>query len=168
MDRVTRLFCAALLMTGILSAVHAVASEQDIAAIDALYATWRVAVETGDIPKYVSVLHPDVRLLPPGAPAIVGAAHYGRFLEPVFANADYRIEVIEPHSIEVVGDLAVAEYVYVIHLDMKAEAEGISEPGALTDARTVARYFDVLKKVEGQWRVWRHFWQDPPALNGAD
>ncbi|MCC5886031.1 MAG: nuclear transport factor 2 family protein [Gammaproteobacteria bacterium] len=155
---VTALFIA----SATLAQVAAASEARDIQEIDALYASWREAVETGDIPQYVSVLHPDVRLLPPGAPAIVGAKNYGRFLGPVFAAADYRIEVIEPHSIEVAGDVAVAEYTYVIHLDMKAEAEGISEPGALTDARTVARYFDVLRKVDGHWRVWRHFWQDPP------
>lgn len=136
--------------------------DADIREIDALYATWREAVETGDIAKYVSVLHPDVRLLPPGAAAIEGAANYGRFLEPVFAAADYRVEVIEPHTIEVLGDVAVAEYEYVIHLDMKADVQGISEPGALTDERTAARYFDVLKKVDGRWVVWRHLWNDPP------
>lgn len=161
-----------LLISGLLIASAASSSgatsrhDADVREIDALYATWREAVETADIPKYVSVLHPEVRLLPPGAAAIVGAANYGSFLEPVFAAADYRVEVVEPHKIEVLGDLAVAEYAYVIHLDMKAEAQGISEPGALTDARTAARYFDVLKKVDGRWRVWRHLWNDPPA--GAD
>lgn len=158
-----------LLLVGLLSVIAASSSssspshDADVREIDALYATWREAVETADIPKYVSVLHPEVRLLPPGAAAIVGAANYGRFLEPVFAAADYRIEVVEPHVIEVLGDLAVAEYAYIIHLDMKADAEGISEPGALTDARTAARYFDVLKKVDGRWRVWRHLWNDPPS-----
>ncbi|MCC5871088.1 MAG: nuclear transport factor 2 family protein [Gammaproteobacteria bacterium] len=169
MHRGISLLALGLLMASVACMpVAAAAESEDIQEIDALYATWREAVETGDIPQYVSVLHPEVRLLPPGAAAIVGADNYGRFLEPVFAAADYRIEVIEPHSIEVVGDVAVAEYTYVVHLDMKAEAEGINEPGALTDARTVARYFDVLKKVDGQWRVWRHFWQDPPPGTDRD
>lgn len=162
------LLLAAVLMASAASSSGSAASrDADIREIEALYATWREAVETADIPQYVSVLHPDVRLLPPGAAAIIGAANYGRFLEPVFAAADYRIEVIEPHVIEVLGDLAVAEYAYVIHLDMKAEAAGISEPGALTDERTAARYFDVLKKVDGHWRVWRHLWNDPPPVAGV-
>jgi len=162
------LLIASLLITSTASSSTVTSShDADIDEIDALYATWREAVETADIPKYVSVLHPDVRLLPPGAAAIVGAENYGRFLEPVFAAADYRIEVIEPLTIELLGDLAVAEYAYVIHLDMKAGAQGISEPGALTDERTTARYFDVLKKVDGSWRVWRHLWNDPPPRVGG-
>lgn len=162
-----------LLLAGLLIATSASSStttsslDADIREIEALYATWRDAVETADIPKYVSVLHPYVRLLPPGAAAIVGATNYGRFLEPVFAAADYRIEVIAPHEIEVLGDFAVAEYAYVIHLEMKADTEGIGEPGALTDARTAARYFDVLKKVDGRWLVWRHLWNEPPPGVGV-
>ena len=61
---------------------------------------------------------------------------------------------------DVVGDMAVAEYEYLIHLDMKESAEAISEPGALTASKTQSRYFDVLLKGEdGQWKVWRHTWQ---------
>ncbi len=165
MHRGIRLLFAGLLVASATITHVATASEiEDIQEIDALYATWREAVETGDIPKYVSVLHPEVRLLPPGAAAIVGAGNYGRFLEPVFAAADYRVEVVVPHMIEVAGDVAVAEYEYVIHLDMKDATGGISEPGALTDARTAARYFDVLKKVDGRWKVWRHLWNDPPPV----
>ena len=161
------LLFAALLTAGTTSNSTASTShDADVREIEALYATWREAVEAADIPKYVSVLHPDVRLLPPGAAAIAGAANYGRFLEPVFAAADYRIEVIAPQEIEVLGDLAVAEYAYVVDLELKADAEGISEPGALTDARTVARYFDVLKKVDGRWLVWRHLWNDPSPGGG--
>lgn len=164
MLRGTLLLIAGLLIGSMASSSAANSSDAaDRREIEALYALWRDAVETADIPKYVSVLHPDVRLLPPGAAAIVGAANYGRFLEPVFAAADYRIEVIEPHVIEVLDGVAVAEYAYVIHLEMKADAQGISEPGALTDARTAARYFDVLKKLDGRWVVWRHLWNDPPA-----
>jgi ketosteroid isomerase-like protein len=136
----------------------------DLRQIEALYASWREAVETGNIAQYVAVLHPQVRLLPPGAEAIVSAAGYGRFLEPVFASADYRIEVIRPPQFEILGDVAVAEYEYVIHLTLKDPGSGITEPGALTAERTAARYFDVLRRLpDGQWRVWRHMWHDRPG-----
>lgn len=126
----------------------------------ALYATWREAVANADIPLYVSVLHPEIRLIPPGADVIVGADHYRSFLGPVFASANYNIEVASPAKIDVLGDIAVAEYEYVIHLSLHDQAVGIDQPGALTDSRTEARYFDVLRKnAKGQWQVWRHTWQ---------
>lgn len=140
---------------------HATAT--DIAAIDALYARWRTAVEGADIPGYVSVLHPDVRLMPPGAADIVSAAAYEAFLGPVFADATYRIEVLAMPEIEILGDVAVARYEYAIHLALKDPARGISEPGALTASRTASRYFDVLRRMpNGQWGVWRHTWNASP------
>ena len=135
-------------------------SGTDVERIEALYAGWREAVKTANIPAYISVLHPDVRLIPPGADVIEGSAGYAKFLEPVFKDADYVIEVKAPHLITIVDDIAVAEYEYVIHLTLKDPDRGISEPGALTASRSEARYFDVLrKKADGKWSVWRHTWQ---------
>ena len=138
---------------------------QDSQAISDLYQRWRVAVAAADIPGYLQALDQEVHLLPPGAEAIVGASTYGAFLKPVFTAADYRIEVIKAPVVEVLGDLAVAEYEYVIHLDLKNPGEGVSEPGALTASRSQLQYFDVLRRqADGGWRVWRHTWRDsPPA-----
>lgn len=132
----------------------------DIEQIQKLYASWRDAVENSNIDGYVNVLHEDVRLLPPGAPAIQGRVNYARFLEPVFLAASYKIDIEQMQVIEVVGDLAVAEYDYRIHLHRKDPDIGITEPGALTQDSTSARYFDVLRKTKnGHWKVWRHSWQ---------
>ena len=136
-------------------------TDGDAAAIRKLYADYLRAVESGDIAGYVRVLHPDVRLLPPGADAIDGAENYGRFLAPVLGSATYRIEVVREPIIDVLGDVAYAEYDYVIHLTLKNPERGISEPGALTASRTSARYLDVLRKAaDGRWSVWRHAWQN--------
>ena len=50
------------------------ARADEVKQIEELYAQWREAVATADIPSYVSVLDPDVRLIPPGADVIEGAA----------------------------------------------------------------------------------------------
>lgn len=139
---------------------HADTSKSEI---ERLYADYRVAVESADISAYVAALHPEVRLLPPGAGAIVGADNYAGFLKPVFEAATYQIEVLQAPTIEVLGNTATAEYVYVINLALKNPSRGISEPGALTDSRTVSRYFDVLRKGDnGDWAIWRHTWSVLP------
>ena len=136
---------------------------EQVAAITQLYSDWRRAVTNADIPGYVRVLHDDVILMPPGAEDIVGARHYEKFLGPVFESATYAIEVISPPAVEVLGDVAVARYEYVIHLKLKNSDQGITEPGALTASRSAARYFDVLRrKPDGSWGVWRHTWNASP------
>ena len=136
------------------------AAASEVKHIENLYEKWREAVATADINSYVSVLDKDIRLIPPGADVIAGTAQYAKFLEPVFALAHYKIEVVSPPMVQVLDDIAVAEYEYVIHLDLKDPTKGVTESGALTESRTEARYFDVLKKNEnGEFRVWRHTWQ---------
>ena len=135
-------------------------THDEVAKIEGLYATWRDAVEKGDRQAYVSLLHPQVRMLPPGAPAIDTADSYSEFLRPVFAMATYTIEVDQAPEVEVMGDVAVAQYDYTISLNLKNPSVGVSVPGALTASQTSARYFDVLRKTDtGQWLVWRHGWQ---------
>jgi ketosteroid isomerase-like protein len=132
----------------------------DVDEINQLYVDWRAAVEQANIPGYISVLHPEVRLIPPGAEVIDGAENYRAFLGPVFESATYRIEVTSQPVTTVLGDIAVSEYAYVIYLDLKDPGQEITEAGALTDSVTEARYFDVLRKNdEGNWKVWRHTWQ---------
>lgn len=143
--------------------VAAADTAMEEAAIQKLYADWRVAVERGDIPAYLRALHPDVRLFPPGAAPIVSAAGYGEFLVPVFASATYRIDVAKLQEVRVMGNMAIAEYEYIININLKDPDTAITQPGALSGARNRARYFDVLlKQTDGRWGIWRHLWQDQP------
>jgi ketosteroid isomerase-like protein len=136
-------------------------TDADVAEIQALYATWREAVTTADIPMYVSVLDPAVRMIPPGAEVVDTKAKYEEFLQPVFKTATYRIQVDRYARVDVVGDYAVAEYDYTIYLTLKDPNQKITEPGALTASVTATRYFDVLRKnPEGRWKIWRHTWQN--------
>ena len=134
-------------------------STDDVKAIEALYAGWRHAVEHSNIDGYLAILHQDIRLLPPGAAAVQGRDNYGKFLAPVFDTASYDIEIERLQDIEVVGDTAIAEYDYTIHLNLKNPEVGVTEPGALTESSTSARYFDVLLRTDEGWKVWRHSWQ---------
>ena len=103
-------------------------------------------------------------MLPPGTAAVVSAEAYREFLGPVFAAATYDIEVERMPQIDVVGDIAVAEYDYTIVLNLKDSDVGVAEPGALTANRTTSRYFDVLRKnTDGRWQVWKHSWQVYPS-----
>ena len=139
--------------------VYGAAAQTEVARIRQLYADYRSAVEAGSIPGYLSALHPEVRLLPPGAAPIVGAERYAVFLEPVFEKASYRIDVISGPEVEVVGDVAVAEYVYRVHLARKDPDVAVTQEGALSAQRTLSRYLDVLRKKDnGDWAIWRHTW----------
>ncbi|EED36587.1 conserved hypothetical protein [Luminiphilus syltensis NOR5-1B] len=131
----------------------------EVAVIEAFYADYRDAVEASSIPGYLDALHPDVRLLPPGAKPIDGRDRYSTFLGPVFEMATYKIEVISYPEITVVGDMAVADYEYIIHLTLKDPEVGIEQEGALTAQKTHSYYTDVLlKEDDGTWGIWRHTW----------
>ena len=145
------------------ASISSASTVNETTAVEQVYARWRTAVENADIPAYVTALHPEVRMFPPGAPVVAGSGSYAAFLEPVFAAADYRIEVTQLPQVELVGDLAIAEYEYIIHLKLKNEKAGVTEPGALTANRTRTRYVDVLRKTPaGNWGVWRHTWSVVP------
>jgi ketosteroid isomerase-like protein len=156
----TQIYLLFLLVLG--SPSFADSSENaDVAEIEALYVTWREAVSAGDIPKYISVVDPEVRMIPPGADVVEGAVKYEKFLQPVFQSATYKIQVDRYARIEVLGEYAVAEYDYTIYLTLKDPDQQVTEPGALTASVSSTRYFDVLRKnPEGLWKVWRHTWQN--------
>lgn len=146
--------------------VEAVAEDADttadVAAIEAMYAKWRTAVETGHIPGYLASLDDAIAMIPPGGPDVEGIAAYETFLGPVFTVASYRIEVVTPANIEVHGDWALARYRYVIHLTMKGEGE-VAE-GALTAPANDSKYFDVLKRqADGSWKTYIHTWNASPS-----
>ena len=133
----------------------------EIQEITNLYRTWIVAVEQGDIESYVSVLHEDVKLMPPASPPFEGKEKYKKFLKPVFASADYEIDVKVEPSVDILGDVAIAEYEYVIYLKLKEGQEAINQPGAIQASRSHNAYFDVLiKNSQGKWSVFRHTWRD--------
>ena len=126
-----------------------------------LYKTWVVAVEEGDIESYVSVLHEGVKLMPPTSEPFEGKERYKEFLKPVFTSADYEVDVKVEPSVEFLGDVAIAEYEYVIHLKLKEGQSEIDQLGALQAKRNHNAYFDVLiKNSKGKWVVYRHTWRD--------
>ena len=133
----------------------------EIQEITNLYRTWVVAVEKGDIESYASVLHEDVKLMPPASQPFEGKEKYKEFLKPVFASADYEIDVKVKPSVEIFGNVAIAEYEYVVHVRLKEGREAINQLGALQASRNHNAYFDVLIKTsEGKWSVYRHTWRD--------
>lgn len=134
----------------------------DVAAIEAMYAKWRTAVETGHIPGYLASLDDNITMIPPGGPDVEGVDAYEEFLGPVFTVASYRIETVSPAKIEVHGDWALARYRYVIRLTMKDEGE-VAE-GALTAPANDSKYFDVLKRqADGSWKTYIHTWNASPS-----
>ena len=133
---------------------------EDSQNIKELYQRWAEAVEKADIDSYVSVLHPQVKLMPPQSDPFEGKEQYRKFLEPVFSSAVYRIDVELEPEIELIGDVALAEYEYVIHMDLKDGKDSIDQEGALMASRNHNVYFDVLVRgSSGKWEVYRHTWR---------
>lgn len=125
-------------------------TEADVAAIRQLQADWNAAVEQGSIKGYLAVLDADVELMPTDAPAIRGRDNYGRFLQPVFKQDRYEVEVLAPSEIEVSGDIAYARYDYIIHRFPSGSDEPVSSR---------RKFLDVLRRQEdGSWRVLKHIW----------
>ena len=99
--------------------------------------------------------------MPPGSPPFEGKEKYKEFLKPVFASADYEIDVKVEPSVDILGDGAIAEYEYVIYLKLKEGQSEIDQLGALQASRTHNAYFDVLiRNSKGKWVVYRHTWRD--------
>jgi ketosteroid isomerase-like protein len=156
-----RQLCLVLLIVFSSSSFADSSTDADVAEILDLYVTWREVVANADIAGYVALLDPEVRLIPPGADVVDSAVNYEEFLQPVFKDASYRIQVDRYARVDVVGDYAVAEYDYTIFLTLKDTEQQITEPGALKESVNKARFFDVLRKnSEGRWKVWRHTWQN--------
>ncbi len=156
---------AAILLAAVLASCTPEAppdSAADIAAIEELYAKWRVAVETGDIAGYVASLDDEIVMMPPGGQDVVGVAAYEAFLGPVFEMASYKITPVSPFDIEIMGDVALVRYDYVIRLTL-ADQDAAPAAGALTAQVNASKYFDVARRQQdGGWKVYRHTWNASP------
>ena len=151
------LLATTLAMTSLFSpAGHASSDHEEILA---LYQGWIRAVEGSDIDGYVGGLHPDVSLRPPGVPGLDGRDNYREFLGPVFVTARYEITIDTPHSITMMGDVAVVEYDYTIRRIANTSAEADLPEGALDGESTTSHYIDVVAKDDsGAWKIRLHSW----------
>lgn len=138
------------------------ANEQaDKEAIVALYRSWIDAVEQGNRGGYVALLDQDIRMTPPGATDIIGKDNYAEFLIPVFDSASYSITPLGSYEIEILGDIAVARYDYIVSVSLNEGVAGVEQAGALNQQKSNLKYSDVLRRqADGQWRVLRHTWND--------
>ena len=141
---------AGLALAAALAAAQEGGAAADVAAIRQLQADWNAAVEQGSIEGYLAVLDADVELLPTDAPPIRGRDNYGQFLQPVFKQDRYEVEVVDPGEVVVAGNIAYARYDYVIHRFPAGGGEPVSSR---------RKFLDVLRRQEdGAWRVLKHIW----------
>ena len=131
-----------------------------------LYKTWNEAVEAGNREGYLALLDQDIRMTPPGAPDIIGWDAYAEFLIPVFDSASYTITPVSDYQIEVLDDIALARYDYIVGVSLKEGVEGIEQAGALNQQESNLKYSDVLRRqTDGSWKVLRHTWNDNAPSN---
>jgi len=130
-------------------------------AIVTLYKAWNEAVENGNREGYLALLDQEIRMTPPGAPDIVGKNAYAEFLIPVFDSASYTITPVSDYDIEVLDDIALARYDYIVGVTLNEGVEGVEQAGALNQQESNLKYSDVLRRQpDGSWRVLRHTWND--------
>lgn len=135
--------------------------QNDKDAIVTLYKAWNEAVETGSREGYLALLDQQIRMTPPGAPDIVGWDAYAEFLIPVFDSASYTITPVSNYDIEVLDDIALARYDYIVGVSLKEGVEGVEQAGALNQQESNLKYSDVLRRqTDGSWKVLRHTWND--------
>lgn len=140
------------------------APENDIKEIIALYKAWIVAVETGDRQGYLAHLDQNIRMTPPGAPDVISKDNYAEFLVPVFDSASYKITPASDYDIEILGDMALARYDYIVSVFLNEGVEGVEQAGALNQQESNLKYSDVLRRqADGSWKVLRHTWNDNVA-----
>jgi uncharacterized protein (TIGR02246 family) len=124
--------------------------EADIAAIRQLQDDWNRAVEAGSVDGYAAVLDDDIELLPTDAPPINGVENYRAMLDGVFSTDTFKIEVVDPSTIEVDGDIGWSRYGYIIHRTPKGSTETVS---------SYRKFMDVMRRQDdGSWRVYKHIW----------
>ena len=150
---------AGLLALSTLTVAQIIYADSDHDEILALYEGWISAVEDSDIDGYVNGLHPDVSLRPPGVSGLDGREKYRVFLNPVFKTARYEITVDVPHSITMIGDVAVVEYDYTVKRIVDTSAAADLPQGALEGESTSSHYIDVVAKDDnGAWKIRLHSW----------
>ena len=124
--------------------------EADIAAIRQLQDDWNRAVEAGSVDGYAAVLDDDIELLPTDAAPINGVENYRAMLDGVFSTDTFKIEIVDPSSVEVDGDIGWSRYGYIIHRTPKGSTETVS---------SYRKFMDVMRRQDdGSWRVYKHIW----------
>ncbi|MEH6515176.1 MAG: nuclear transport factor 2 family protein [Halioglobus sp.] len=140
--------------------------QTDKEAILALYKDWITAVEEGSREGYVALLDQDVRMTPPGAEDIISKKVYAEFLIPVLSSASYGVTPLGGYEIDVMGDLALVRYDYIVSVSLNEGVDGVDQAGALNQQESSLKYSDVLRRQpDGGWKVLRHTWNDNVASN---
>jgi len=133
-------------------------SADDKKAIQELYQTRNIAVHNGDRDGYVATLDENVRMVPPGAKDVIGRDAYAEFLIPVMQSGKYEIVPRGDLEINVLGDIALTRYDYLVKV---YEGATKMQDGAQGQESTDMKYCDVLRRQEdGTWKILMHMWNE--------
>ena len=100
-------------------------------------------------------------MTPPGAADIISKKDYAEFLIPVLNSASYCVTPLGGYDIDVMGDLALARYDYIVTVSLNDGIEGVEQAGALNQQESSLKYSDVLRRQPGGgWKVLRHTWNN--------
>ncbi|HEX4681402.1 MAG TPA: SgcJ/EcaC family oxidoreductase [Gemmatimonadaceae bacterium] len=115
------------------------------AAIDALWDKAILASKKGDAETMATIYTPDVMLIDPTMPTVVGRDNVVKLLRDMFATTKFVDETHQQTALEVSADLAVENGTYT---------QTTQERGK-TPQSVSGRYTLVFRNVNGQWFVIR-------------
>ena len=151
---------AMLLVVGVCANAWA-QTEDDIAAINALYNRSALAVKTGDAERYLSIFVEDAVVMAPEGPAIIGREELRPLIEGLFSAFDLEL----PYTVEEVGvpgEWAFARSRFQYSMTPKEGGETTTSAGS---------QLDILKRqADGSWKVYIQCWNydaPPPAAEQA-
>lgn len=121
----------------------------DSAALNELRTREAAAAKRGDLDGVMATLTSDVVIMPPNAPALVGAEPVRAWLAPVLTQFDYDVRYVS-RDLVIFGMWAVDRGDYTLTLTPRAGGPSAAETGKYLWA--------VRRDSDGQWRYWRSIW----------
>lgn len=127
-------------------------SQEDIAAIQNVFARWAKARDAGDVDGVVAVHHPDMLIMTRNREILVGHEGVRRFYAENYAESSDRVLLSSVRELRVFDDVAVVIGRFLA-LD---PGKAIEDPG----------YYLILlrKNADGQWLIYRDI--DTPSPDG--
>ncbi|MCK5208631.1 MAG: DUF4440 domain-containing protein [Cyclobacteriaceae bacterium] len=132
--------------------------EEDIAAINELYAQYCIQANAGDLDNFLSLWEDDAIRMDPDKPSIIGKENIRNFFVPSFELFNVKVAVYGDIEIQISGDMAFSRGTYKLSLTPK-------EGGPTTHID--GKWLDINKRqTDGSWKIYIDMinYNGPPVI----